>query len=106
VAGVSATTDERDTGGRVRDAWSAQSQQRDPASSASQQQRPASTPSPELGPNKGRDQRGRGFRQVHAHESGLDLHANPGYRTEAQQAVLYERFRHGQSALAAAPGAQ
>jgi hypothetical protein len=35
---------------------------------------------------------------------GLNLHANSGYRTEAEQAVLYDRYRHGQGALAAPPG--
>jgi peptidoglycan hydrolase-like protein with peptidoglycan-binding domain len=39
-----------------------------------------------------------------AREAGIDLRVNSGYRTHAEQAELYERYRNGTGNLAAAPG--
>lgn len=40
-----------------------------------------------------------------ARSAGLDLRVNSGYRTYAEQAVLYDLYIRGQGNLAAAPGA-
>lgn len=39
-----------------------------------------------------------------AHEAGLDLRVNSGYRTYAEQARLYDAYIHGHGNLAAKPG--
>lgn len=39
-----------------------------------------------------------------ARAAGLDLRVNSGYRTYSEQAVLYDRYIHGNGNLAAAPG--
>jgi hypothetical protein len=46
------------------------------------------------------------FREMDAaaHKDGLDLHVNSGYRTSAEQEVLYQRFLAGQGAPADPPG--
>src|SRR5436305_169380 len=39
-----------------------------------------------------------------AKPAGIDLKVRSGYRTYAEQAVLYDRYVHGRGALAARPG--